>query len=443
MSRSRPLTYITEQTKDLDSFLSNTINCYIKSLLLQKQLVIDGIRNIYQEILDSKLKSQSLSDLQIRIYTRIISNEYENSINQIEKQYNEYISQIKCNHSIIFGQHLTPQPNTSKAAQMQRPRIQMVNPHNLRSVTCTRSRLTRSTPVASMVTSNGKENLNFNLIANQYPPVQAIKQAAIAIPSPRARVSILSNAHINIGLNSNSNSNININKNKIKIMVIKVNLTQKNDSVVNDINCSAYCGNTGTSKLEIKSNTNQFANKQAKIVNNLKTSIAQANTNRTVDTVDTISTCGNVNTYTSSYSSHASQLRYDYNNDNQDSDKRKIGNSNSNSNGYYQCEICLKILKTKTGYISHKNGHLNIFPYICQYCNKKFTSNSSHKRHELLHKGEKLFECDICHRKFSFSSGLKAHMVTHTKEKPFQCHICKKKFTQISSLRRHQRMSHK
>ena len=109
------------------------------------------------------------------------------------------------------------------------------------------------------------------------------------------------------------------------------------------------------------------------------------------------------------------------------------------SNYNYKCKQCNKIIKTRSGMISHSQAHLGIKNYQCQYCKLRFSGKTARDRHERLHTGEKPFQCQICFKRFTIKSGLKAHYVTHTKIKPFECDICHKKYTQSSSLRRHQK----
>ena len=83
----------------------------------------------------------------------------------------------------------------------------------------------------------------------------------------------------------------------------------------------------------------------------------------------------------------------------------------------YECEICEKTFKTKSGLYHHKIIHKEY--HKCEICDKCFTGSQALIEHERIHTGEKPFECEICQKLFSQASHLATHMRTHIREKPF------------------------
>uniref|UniRef100_A0A3Q2TEI5 C2H2-type domain-containing protein n=1 Tax=Fundulus heteroclitus TaxID=8078 RepID=A0A3Q2TEI5_FUNHE len=93
-----------------------------------------------------------------------------------------------------------------------------------------------------------------------------------------------------------------------------------------------------------------------------------------------------------------------------------------------QCDICRKVLKSKSYLKVHQRRHTGERPFACTHCDKRFYQMYNLKHHERSHTGEKLFFCKICGKSFSYSTPFKFHMKIHSDEKPYSCDTCGKNF---------------
>ncbi|KOB76745.1 Uncharacterized protein OBRU01_05211 [Operophtera brumata] len=91
----------------------------------------------------------------------------------------------------------------------------------------------------------------------------------------------------------------------------------------------------------------------------------------------------------------------------------------------HQCDVCGKVLSTKSNLKAHKVCHTDLRPFSCADCPATFRD----------------YHCE-CGKTFYTSSALKQHKVVHTGEKKYQCKICDRKFTQTSHLSRHFKRDH-
>ena len=442
---------------DYERILSLTIDNYTKSLLQQKKIIINYIQHVYDQLIQSHCNSQSKFQSQTSIQSTcigiktnyninlnlifkfLLSQSLENCIKQIEKRYNCYLIELKL-HAVIVLRSLD-----------KVKKVQMMVGLPAAPVTCT-PWPTRATNVTNQ--ERIQNNIYMAGYCAQFPMKYDHGVSALHIGYGHGDDKACTRGNMNITNKVNQHKHLSCTGvDQSRSMKIGLSNYQYNWIHNSNPTTAPSLPTTIGCKMNVKCNTFDSCNIVILVLNSKHTNTGIVNVSNHSRNNDNINSCTSVNGNNININNinNINLLNLNTNvltkikdnsNGNCNTNTNKTSTSQVNEFQKYECKTCGKKLKTKLGYMSHMNGHLNIYPYICQYCNKKFTSNSSHKRHELLHKGEKLFQCKICLRKFSFSAGLKSHMVTHTKEKPFECNVCKLKFTQSSSLRRHQRNSH-
>ena len=126
--------------------------------------------------------------------------------------------------------------------------------------------------------------------------------------------------------------------------------------------------------------------------------------------------------------------------------KHTLGNSQQLNNllnikGYirktFPCNLCDKVLKSKSGHQYHMKTHRGKNSHTCHHCNYSCISASTLKLHMNTHIGEKSFNCQLCTYSCSQFGNLRRHMMTHTGEKSFNCQLCTYSCIQVSDLRTH------
>ncbi|XP_034835740.2 zinc finger protein 436-like [Maniola hyperantus] len=105
----------------------------------------------------------------------------------------------------------------------------------------------------------------------------------------------------------------------------------------------------------------------------------------------------------------------------------------------YKCEQCPATFKGHSALFQHKRVHSGETPYHCEYCSKQFSRRAGLVNHIRVHTGEKLFSCTICFKDFVQKTQLSIHMKRHKGDKTFLCQVCGKGFPIKSDLRVHQR----
>ena len=125
-------------------------------------------------------------------------------------------------------------------------------------------------------------------------------------------------------------------------------------------------------------------------------------------------------------------------------------NYNAGQN-HYQCEMCNKSFKNRSGLTRHQVSHGTDKFFFCHLCGKRFKRKSHLQRHEITHdkreKYEKPHTCETCDKHFTEKAGLKRHEFVHRDEKPHKCEKCEESFTRKDSLmqhmvRKHDQVSH-
>ncbi|CAG9793395.1 unnamed protein product [Diatraea saccharalis] len=103
----------------------------------------------------------------------------------------------------------------------------------------------------------------------------------------------------------------------------------------------------------------------------------------------------------------------------------------------HQCDVCGKILSTKSNLKAHKICHTDLRPYKCTDCPATFRGHSALFQHKKVHTGETPYHCQYCPKQFSRRTGLVNHIRMHTGEKLYSCDICFKNFVQSAQLSIH------
>ncbi|XP_073454929.1 uncharacterized protein [Aquarana catesbeiana] len=125
----------------------------------------------------------------------------------------------------------------------------------------------------------------------------------------------------------------------------------------------------------------------------------------------------------------------------QESNHKMITTCNSSSTKTSpSCEVCGKVLGSKSTLEKHLQIHTGQRPYPCSECEKSFSCRNHLKTHQRTHTGERPFACNQCDRRFIKHQHLVLHQVVHTGEKPYSCPVCGKGFTRQSSVVKHSSM---
>lgn len=135
---------------------------------------------------------------------------------------------------------------------------------------------------------------------------------------------------------------------------------------------------------------------------------------------------------------------------------------------YMQCDICQKIVRTRTNFTKHMRNHIPD-SYKCRTCEEKFNGITQRNHHEQSHSTESLV-CDICsssfgtirylkqHKKrmhsdfqvrhkctlcsndFRSPAVLEKHLKLHAENKTIACTVCDKTLGNYSSLMHHMKL---
>lgn len=130
--------------------------------------------------------------------------------------------------------------------------------------------------------------------------------------------------------------------------------------------------------------------------------------------------------------------------DAQVSNRRQLVNHMVNVHGQeqpFKCDRCPKQFSDRYTFRKHSEtlhrDRSEKRKYYCDICAKVLTTKSGLTIHKRVHSGERPYECDICSNQFPQRNSLILHMRTHTKERPYMCHKCSKTFGSRNSFRLH------
>ncbi|KAK2156053.1 hypothetical protein LSH36_223g04040 [Paralvinella palmiformis] len=89
----------------------------------------------------------------------------------------------------------------------------------------------------------------------------------------------------------------------------------------------------------------------------------------------------------------------------------------------YCCNICGKLLRSKSGWKTHTDAHEGIFRFICPYCQKGFYSQQNLQGHLVSHTGKKEFKCPVCGKEYRYKTDYVFHV-----RKVYSCELCGNQF---------------
>ncbi|XP_055622140.1 transcription factor grauzone-like [Toxorhynchites rutilus septentrionalis] len=136
------------------------------------------------------------------------------------------------------------------------------------------------------------------------------------------------------------------------------------------------------------------------------------------------------------------------------------------------CEVCSKVLKTRSAFLIHKAVHINAERIQCSTCGKWLKNEHSMKKHMIRHQEEtrdhvcdtcgkrspnshalrkhiqdqhtigRIHQCSLCEKSFKRALALKEHMATHTGQQLYSCPHCGKEFKSSANLYSHRKKEH-
>ncbi|KAL8212862.1 UNVERIFIED_CONTAM: hypothetical protein K2H54_059245 [Gekko kuhli] len=133
----------------------------------------------------------------------------------------------------------------------------------------------------------------------------------------------------------------------------------------------------------------------------------------------------------------------------------------------HKCQLCGKVMRTKTSLLIHERTHREAKQYTCLECGKKFSQKNYLGCHQRSHRRKKPYKrsdsdksltmnnvslccgspqerklqylCLKCGKNFDEKYYLSRHEIIHANTKPFKCVTCGKGFIQTWHLKRHEK----
>eukprot|EP01083_Nonionella_stella_P267288 903066_1 len=107
----------------------------------------------------------------------------------------------------------------------------------------------------------------------------------------------------------------------------------------------------------------------------------------------------------------------------------------------FECDVCHKVLKSRSALKKHMITHSDNRPFTCDKCPKAFKRKFGLNQHLRIHTGERPYRCDTCKRSFTQSKSLNQHLHTfHSEGRPYSCNVCPKTFKTNDNLNKHLRI---
>ena len=109
----------------------------------------------------------------------------------------------------------------------------------------------------------------------------------------------------------------------------------------------------------------------------------------------------------------------------------------------WSCDICNKILNSRTSFYRHRVGHSES-KKPCPYCTGYFNRYTLKQHIQTIHLNKKNFVCDTCNYATVNKYFLEKHIIQqHTKTYPFPCNVCGRGFIKQSMLDDHHHREHR
>lgn len=117
------------------------------------------------------------------------------------------------------------------------------------------------------------------------------------------------------------------------------------------------------------------------------------------------------------------------------------------------CDVCGKVMKTKSSLARHAFIHTGKKPFSCALCPLRFNRRDNLRHHvSRMHADDAgqrrrrpeapRWLCAACGKTFSCRSRLKTHEVIHLGVKPHRCDLCPKAYMRTNDLQHHKRAVH-
>ncbi|XP_065078309.1 transcription factor grauzone-like [Ochlerotatus camptorhynchus] len=103
------------------------------------------------------------------------------------------------------------------------------------------------------------------------------------------------------------------------------------------------------------------------------------------------------------------------------------------------CDICSKMLKSKSAFQVHRAEHFNTTRVQCSTCDKWMKNEDTLRKHLIRHQEESIvIKCEFCGKQSPNYHALKKHVRDqHTLERTHQCTVCEKAFKRALALKEH------
>lgn len=93
----------------------------------------------------------------------------------------------------------------------------------------------------------------------------------------------------------------------------------------------------------------------------------------------------------------------------------------------FTCTTCQKNFKKIIDFRIHAITHFGLEPLMCQKCNVPFDFVDDYNNHKTFHQNDEPILCSICNTSFVMIEEFKEHQFLHTTEHPYLCPYCGKK----------------
>ncbi|CAG2065763.1 unnamed protein product, partial [Timema podura] len=111
----------------------------------------------------------------------------------------------------------------------------------------------------------------------------------------------------------------------------------------------------------------------------------------------------------------------------------------------HACGECKKKFCNLSSLLLHESHHQDGSTsnnYLCEICGKVIQTRSGYSRHLLTHSRDKTFACDWCDKSFIYKKSLDIHMYSHPLRVDYSCFDCSLAFTDFSGLKSHMKAAH-